>query len=512
MSEQKKLKIKAGSSGAPKKLIVKNNKKAAPELPLTPEPANNAKGLKIKTASGEHSQAVQPQTKGLKIKTASGEHSQAVQPQTKGLKIKTASGEHSQAVQPQTKGLKIKTASGEHSQAVQPQTKGLKIKTASGEHSQAVQPQAKSLKIKAASGEQPKLVLSNERVDLNQTLIPQNRQSPPPMPTGYVPAPQATGNAQGPIFPSEQPAPTLNTQEPVVNSQGPIFPTVQPNNTAPAPAHGRKTSAPLSAIMGEVRAAKKISNIKSNSDGAANVVKIKKPSITVKDSRDVEFCLVNEGTYYVGMENEVTTVSAAFTLGKYPVTKKEYFDFLKDTENDYSSEQLNKLNKISPHSNCPAVLISWNDAKNYCRWLRDKTGDYYALPSITEWEIAARGKDGRIYPWGEEEPTSAHCCFNDGYMEPQSTASVDFFSENITSIGCVGMIGNVMEWTLDSFDDEREPHILKGGGWVSPIDFCNSVTPCMSYPPTKRQEFVGLRLLYLPKEIYPAYREVLLKS
>jgi formylglycine-generating enzyme required for sulfatase activity len=293
--------------------------------------------------------------------------------------------------------------------------------------------------------------------------------------------------------------------KPAVNPQGPIFPVQEPINAdVPAPIQNqKKTSVPMSAIMGEVRAAKKIKREPA-------VLKVKNPAITIKDSLNDEYSLIKEGTYCVGLENEIVNISAPFTLAKYPVTKKQFFEFLKASDTEYSSHELNSLNKISPHPNCPAVLVSWEDAKNYCRWLRKTTGDYYALPSINEWEIAARGKDGRTYPWGEEEPNSNICCFNDGIMEPQSTASVDYFTENISPFGCVGMIGNVMEWTLDGFDDEREPHILKGGGWVSPIDFCNNVTPCMLFPPTKRQEFVGFRILFLPRELYKAYRDALI--
>jgi formylglycine-generating enzyme required for sulfatase activity len=278
----------------------------------------------------------------------------------------------------------------------------------------------------------------------------------------------------------------------------------------PPPVHRKKISAPLSAIMGEVKAARRITPGGNEEPQPETVVKIKKPTPYIKDSLGNDFCLVKEGTYYCGMDNEVVTLNAAFTMARYPVTKKDFFNYLKTSDVEYSSEEFNKINKIAPFPNSPAVLISWEDAKGYCRWLRDKTGDYYALPSINEWEMAARGQDGRVYPWGDETPNSEICCFNDGYMEPQSTSTVNYFAENVSPTGCVGMVGNIMEWTLDSFDDEREPHILKGGGWVSPLDFCNNVTPCMSFPPTKRQEYVGFRVLYLPKELYQNYRDNLI--
>ncbi|MCM8541937.1 MAG: formylglycine-generating enzyme family protein, partial [Lentisphaeraceae bacterium] len=303
--------------------------------------------------------------------------------------------------------------------------------------------------------------------------------------------------------------------EPAINPQGPVFPTGgqapggRPPGTMPPPTHKRETSAPLSAIMGEVRAAKRLNPADLQQqpiNQKPEVVKVKKPVGFIKDMMGNEYSLIPKGTYYIGIENEQEEVKVEFTLGKYPVTKEQYFEFIKESGIQYSAEELNQINKISPYPNCPAVMVSWTDAKNFCRWLREKTGEYYALPSIKEWEAAARSADGRIYPWGEGEPNPEIACFNDGHMEPQSTCSVDYFDQNLSPYGCVGMIGNVMEWTLDSFEDERNPHILKGGSWMSSIDFCNNVTPCMSFPENKRKEFFGFRLLYLPKELYEKYR------
>ena len=353
---------------------------------------------------------------------------------------------------------------------------------------------------------------------------------PPPMPTGYAapPPPPTAVNPQGPVFPTQgqaankPPLAHMNPGEPAINPQGPVFPTAQqspassalrPPGTMPPPTHKRDTSAPLSAIMGEVKAARKIDPAVLQAHQASvqpaepEVLMVKKPAGVVRDTLGNEFCLIPKGSYYIGMENEIEEIKVAFTLGKYQVTKEQYFEFIKETGTPYSPEELNVINKISPFPNCPAIMVSWNDAKSYCRWLREKTGEYYALPSIKEWEAAARSSDGRIYPWGEVEPHFEIACYNDGYMEPQSTCSVDYFQENVSPYGCIGMIGNVMEWTLDSFEDERNPHILKGGSWMSPIDFCNNVTPCMSYPENKRKDFFGFRLLYLPKELYKEYKE-----
>ena len=348
--------------------------------------------------------------------------------------------------------------------------------------------------------------------------------------------------------PAENEQPKAPEDMSQANSQSPIFPEDLTNNEGQsetlAPIITKKT-APTSSIMGEVKAAKiikktpitkvsqavptaltggivKTAKIISNSPKSTpstiplvtdkpQPIKIQKPIGAIKDSLDNEYCLIPQGQYYIGVENELTDIEVSFSLARFPVTVKDYFEFVKESPTQYSADELNTINTISPYPNCPAVLVSWEDAKNYCRWLRKKTGDYYSLPTIIEWEAAARGKDGRIYPWGQEEPNHKTCCFDDGSLQPQGTCSVDYFNNNSSPFGCEGMIGNVMEWTLDSFDDDRDAHILKGGSWASSKEFCNNVTPCMSFPPSNRRELFGLRLLYLTKDMHKTYKDFFTK-
>ena len=541
---QKKLVLKK----SPETKGLKIKAKELPELQETPEPkapgttTKAPNGLTIKAATQAHA-AVTDSTpgtttkapKGLTIKAAPQEPGPATDSTPKGLTIKGATQAHAAATDstPGTttktpKGLTIKAAPQEPAPAPAPQPKGLTIKAAQQDPTQQQAPipiqQVQQQMNTNPLGTPPPIPAPSYTAPVTSS------KPPPPMPSGYStpPPPKTAVNPQGPMFPSQgqaanqQPPALLNQGEPAVNPQGPVFPTAQaspassgvrPPGTMPPPTHKRDTSAPLSAIMGEVRPAKKIDPSQLQAQQALpasnepQVVKVKKPAGFIKDSLGNEYCLVPKGTYFIGMDNEQEEVKVAFTLGKYQVTKEQYFEFIKETGTAYSPEELNLINKISPFPNCPAIMVSWQDAKSFCRWMREKTGEYYALPSIKEWEAAARSTDGRIYPWGDEEPSSERVCFNDGYMEPQSTCSVDYFQNNVSTVGCIGMIGNVMEWTLDSFEDERNPHILKGGSWMSSIDFCNNVTPCMSYPENKRKDFFGFRLLYLPKELYQEYKK-----
>jgi formylglycine-generating enzyme required for sulfatase activity len=107
-------------------------------------------------------------------------------------------------------------------------------------------------------------------------------------------------------------------------------------------------------------------------------------------------------------------------------------------------------------SDHPVVGVSWYQAREYCRWRHGR------LPSEAEWERGARGRDGRIFPWGNQfNPrlanvgmTSATCLSSaDGY---DYTAPVDSFRDGRSVDGFVNMSGNVAEWVDDIFDDGPE--------------------------------------------------------
>lgn len=220
---------------------------------------------------------------------------------------------------------------------------------------------------------------------------------------------------------------------------------------------------------------------------------------TITDSLGQIFHKIPSAEYPLGESSELRSIPHDFFLARYPVTKDQFYDFLEETDRvSFSHEEYDEIESVSPSPNCPMVNISWNDAIEYCNWLSDRTGDLYALPTCDEWEAAARGQDSRVYPWGNTVPNSSLLCFIDGVLEPRSTAEVGYYEANKSPFDIIGMAGNVMEWTRDGFDDDRDPHILRGGSWRSTEVFCTTYSICLSFPPSKRRSYAGLRLLYIP--------------
>ena len=143
----------------------------------------------------------------------------------------------------------------------------------------------------------------------------------------------------------------------------------------------------------------------------------------------------------------------------------------------------------------PVVQVSWRDASAFCRHhgLR--------LPSEEEWEFAARGTDGRIFPWGEAAPDEGgtrranygtnNCCgadMTDGYHE---TAPVGSYPAGVSPFGLHDMAGNVWEWTA-SPDGNTGKYVIRGGGWGN-NPFCLRVSYRHKNPPDIGLDMVGFR-------------------
>jgi formylglycine-generating enzyme required for sulfatase activity len=184
-----------------------------------------------------------------------------------------------------------------------------------------------------------------------------------------------------------------------------------------------------------------------------------------------------------------TVTLPAFHIDRLPVTNREFAEFLNVRGHSTASgERLYDFDdsdaRIHPvagkyvadrgFENHPVVEPSWLGAREYCAW-RGKR-----LPSEAEWEKAARGADGRKYPWGNEAPTRTRAQFAARFND---TAPVENFAVGASPYGVLGMAGNAWHWVASAYrpypyraDDGREDltagpvHATRGGGHDSPAE------------------------------------------
>jgi len=132
-----------------------------------------------------------------------------------------------------------------------------------------------------------------------------------------------------------------------------------------------------------------------------------------------------------------------FHMGQFPVTNLQYQAFVRATgcEAPYHWES----GEIAwGKENHPVVEVLWKDALAFCAWLSEETGQPFRLPTEAEWEKAARGTDGRIWPWGDQPPDDSRCNF---HMQVLDTTPVGRYStQGDSPYGCADMAGNVWEW------------------------------------------------------------------
>lgn len=144
-----------------------------------------------------------------------------------------------------------------------------------------------------------------------------------------------------------------------------------------------------------------------------------------------------------------------FYIGKYPVTTQEFEMFTKET--DYKPQNSFSLQGTANH---PVVHVTWQDAMEYASW------HGFTLPSEAEWEKAARGRDGIIFPWGNtwkqnSANTNEYWAGTRGLLSRLLRRSVDagttavktFSAYNISPYKCIDMAGNVWEWTRSLYSE-----------------------------------------------------------
>jgi formylglycine-generating enzyme required for sulfatase activity len=186
------------------------------------------------------------------------------------------------------------------------------------------------------------------------------------------------------------------------------------------------------------------------------------PTAFINERDGSEMVLIRAGNFLRGSregEGEIplhTAYLPDFYISRNPITNEQFRLFVRWTQHkvqgDWTEADVQGMEKH------PVVNISWYDAMNYCHWAGLR------LPTEPEWEKAARGEDGREYPWGNTfEPGR-------GNFSSSGTMPVGLYVSGASPYGIRDMAGNVWEWVDDWYLPEDGPivrtyRVLCGGSW-----------------------------------------------
>jgi len=197
----------------------------------------------------------------------------------------------------------------------------------------------------------------------------------------------------------------------------------------------------------------------------------------------IELIKIPAGEFLYGEKKQKVTLPE-FWIAKTPITNVQYKAFVEATGHTapkhWMSSQIPQGKR-----NHPVVQVNWDDAQAFCQWVGGK------LPSEQQWEKAARGTDGREYPWGNQAPDANRCNF---YPNVGDTTPVDKYPSGASPYGVLDMAGNVWEWCEDWYNSSHARRVVRGGSWFSPPDVARAGRR-HRFDPDFRDDFVGVRLV-----------------
>ncbi len=215
------------------------------------------------------------------------------------------------------------------------------------------------------------------------------------------------------------------------------------------------------------------------------------------------------GTYPTGMrktdpeEPQRTVTLDAYAIGIYHVTNSQYAQYVKETGYQqplfWGDERFNGVDY-------PVVGVNWYDATYFFEWLNKITGVAYRLPTEAEWEKAARGTEGREYPWGNIWDASKTNTSEAGIKKLKPVGS---YPNGMSPFGCYDMAGNAYDWCSDWFhidtykyspadnpmgavDGRRK--VIRGGSWQPRGEFAARCANRAAQEPARANHNIGFRI------------------
>lgn len=207
--------------------------------------------------------------------------------------------------------------------------------------------------------------------------------------------------------------------------------------------------------------------------------------IPTEKAEEAEMILIPAGPFIMGSdtgrEDEAPAHEVdlpAFEIDRFEVTNAQFAAFVDATGYVTNAEKAGETKTWKSYytpgkENHPVVKVSWNDAVAYCERVGKR------LPTEAEWEKAARGTDGRVYPWGNEYDSKRVNGKDSGI---RGTTAVGSYADGASPYGVFDMAGNVWEWVTDWYQPYPDStyhsdyfgekyKVLRGGGWFETAEY-----------------------------------------
>lgn len=254
---------------------------------------------------------------------------------------------------------------------------------------------------------------------------------------------------------------------------------------------------------------------------------------------DIVWCQVPAGPFLMGSDPRQDSQAhddeqpmhqvevPAFLISRYPITNAQFHAFVESggyqlpeywTEKGWeiaqSQESRYQSGDVYDLPNHPVVTVNWYETIAFCRWLTEKLQgsgklaqeQIITLPGEIQWEKAARGIDGRLYPWGNEIDSDR---LNYQDTSIGTTNAVGSFPGGVSPYGCEDMSGNIWEWTQDVYrkypynvsdrqedlqSDDEAPRVIRGGAFLNSENEVRCAARFYSSPDMIKN-YIGFRIV-----------------